>query len=186
MPTLQTCDFNHPPPQLSTGLSAHSFPHDPTNFEAQLASVPTLQICDFNHPSEKPVEDLLSATQDLMNIDNLIRFPSDIDEALLELPLKNPVPNPADESSSCHSAPLPLAEVSIPILQEGIPTIQVASAPAQLGLIMPQSDELNNNKVPVSSPNLPAPVRKRGTAADSESVKAMKAQIRDEQRKKQQ
>ena len=49
------------------------------------------------------MEDLLSATQDLMNIDNLIRFPSDIDEALLELPLKNPVPNPADESSSCHS-----------------------------------------------------------------------------------
>ena len=69
----------------------------------QLASVPTLQICDFNHPSEKPVEDLLSATQDMMNIDNLIRFPSDIDEALLELPLKNPVPNPADESSSHHS-----------------------------------------------------------------------------------
>ena len=121
-----------------------------------------------------------------MNIDNLIRFPSDIDEALLELPLKNPIPNPADESSSCHSAPLPLAEVSIPILQEGIPTIQVASAPAQLGLIMPQSDELNNNKVPVSSPNLPAPVRKRGTPTDSESVKAMNAQIRDEQRKKQQ
>ena len=119
MPTLQTCDFNHPPPQLSTGLSAHSFPHDPTNFEAQLASVPTLQICDFNHPTEKPVEDLLSAPQDLMNIDNLIRFPSDFDEALLELPLKNPVPNPADESSSYHSTPLPLAEVSIPILQEG-------------------------------------------------------------------
>ena len=94
-----------------------------------------------------------------MNIDNLIRFPSDFDEALLELPLKNPVPNTADESSSCHSAPLPLAEVSI--LQEGIPTIQVASAPAQLGLIMPQSDEMNNNRVPVSSPNLPAPVRKR-------------------------
>ena len=124
------------------------------------------------------MEDLLSATQDLMNIDNLIRFPSDIDEALLELPLKNPVPNPADESSSCHSAPLlPLAEVSIPILQEGIPTIQVASAPAQLGLIMPQSDELNNNKVPVSSPNLPAPERKRGRPADSESVNAIKAQM---------
>ena len=50
----------------------------------------------------------------------------------------------------------------------------------------PKSDELNNNKVPVSSPNLPAPVRKRGTPTDSESVKAMKAQIRDEQRKKQQ
>ena len=78
MPTLQTCDFNHPPPQLPTGLSAHSFPHDPTNFEVQLASVPTLQTCDFNHLTEKPVEDLLSATQDLMNIDNIIRFPSDI------------------------------------------------------------------------------------------------------------
>ena len=126
----------------------------------------------------------IQGLQNLMNIDNPIRFPSDFNEALLELPLKKPVPNPADESSSCHSAPLPLAEVSIPILQEGIPTIQVASAPAQLGLIMPQSDELNNNKVPVSSPNLPAPVRKRGRPADSESVKAMKAQIRNEKEKK--
>ena len=89
----------------------------------------------------------IQGLQNLMNIDNLIRFPSDFDEALLELPLKNPVPNPADESSSCHSTPLPLAEVSISKLQEGILTIQVASAPAQLGLIMPQSDELNNKKM---------------------------------------
>ena len=92
-------------------------------------------------------------------------------------------PQTLKSKSYCHSTPLPLAEVSIPILQEGIPTIQVASAPALLGLIMPQSDKLNNNKVPVSSPNLPAPVRKRRRPADSE---AMKAQIRDEQRKKQQ
>ena len=49
---------------------------------------------------------------------------------------------------------------------------------------MPQSDEMNNNRVPVSSPNLPAPVRKRGRPADSESVKAMKAQIRNEKEKK--
>ena len=147
MPTLQICDFNHPAPQLPTRLSARTFPHEPTNFEVQLASVPTLQICDFNHPTTKPVEDLLRAPQDLMNIDNLL-----------------------------------LAEMSIPMLQEGIPTIQVASAPRQLGLIMPQSEELNNNQVPVSSPNLPAPVKKRGRPAE----KAMKAQIRDEQRKKQQ
>ena len=80
------------------------------------------------------MEDLLSAPQVLINIDNLISFPSDFDEALLELLMKNPVLNPADESLSCHSTPLlPLAEVSISILQEGIPTIQVASAPAQLG-----------------------------------------------------
>ena len=46
---------------------------------------------------------------------------------------------------------------------------------------MSQSDELN--KVPISSPNLPVPVRKRGRPADSESVKAMKTQIRDEQKK---
>ena len=132
------------------------------------------------------MEDFLSAPQDLMNIDNLTRFPSDFDKSLLELPLKNLVPpNPADKSSSCHSAPLPLAEVSIPILQEGIPTIQVASAPAQLGLIMPQSDELNNKEMLVSSPNLPASMRKR-RPSESESVKAMKAQIRGEQRKKQQ
>ena len=49
---------------------------------------------------------------------------------------------------------------------------------------MPQSDELNNNKVPVSSPSLPAPVSKRGRPADSESVKAMKAQVRVEKGKK--
>ena len=127
------------------------------------------------------MEDLLSAPQDLINIDNFIRFPSDFDEALLELPLKNPVPNPADESSSCHSAPLlPLAEVSIPILQEGIPTIQVVPAPAQFGLNMPHSDELNNNEVQVSSPNLPASVKKRGRKPDSASMNAMKAQIRNE------
>ena len=48
---------------------------------------------------------------------------------------------------------------------------------------MPQSDELNNNKVPVSSLSLPAaaPVSKRGRPANSESVKAMQAKIRDEQ-----
>ena len=40
------------------------------------------------------------------------------------------------------------------------------------------------NKVPASSPNLPAPVRKRGRPANSESVNAMKAQIRDEKRNK--
>ena len=41
----------------------------------------------------------------------------------LEVPLKNPVPNPADD--------------------------QVASAPVQYGFIMTQSDEPNNNEVPV-------------------------------------
>ena len=83
--------------------------------------------------------------------------------------------------SPCRSVvPLPLAEVSIPILQEGIPTIQVVPAPAQFGLNMPHSDELNNNEVQVSSPNLPASVMKRGRKPDSASVKAMKAQVRNE------
>ena len=83
--------------------------------------------------------------------------------------------------SPCRSVvPLPLSEVSIPILQEGIPTIQVVPAPAQFGLNMPHSDELNNNEVQVSSPNLPASVMKRGRKPDSASVKAMQAQIGNE------
>ena len=49
----------------------------------------------------------IQGLQNLINNDNPIRFTSDFNEALLELPLKKPVPNPADESSSCHSAPLP-------------------------------------------------------------------------------
>ena len=44
---------------------------------------------------------------------------------------------------------------------------------------MPHSDELNNNEVQVSSPNLPVLVTKRGRKPDSTSVKAMKAQIRN-------
>ena len=37
------------------------------------------------------------------------------------------------QKASQTRAPLPLAELSIPILQEGIPTIQVVPAPAQFG-----------------------------------------------------
>ena len=66
------------------------------------------------------------------------------------------------------------------MVQEGITTIQVVPAPAQFGLNMPHSDELNNNEVQVSSPNLPASVKKRGRKPDSASMKAMKAQIRNE------
>ena len=54
----------------------------------------------------------------------------------LEVPLKNPVPNSADD--------------------------QVASAPVQYGFIMTQSDEPNNNEVPVTSPSLPARVLEEG------------------------
>ena len=64
------------------------------------------------------------------------------------------------------------------MLQEGITTIQVVPAPAQFGLNMPHSDELNNNEV--SSPNLPESVKKRGRKPDSASVKAMQAQIGNE------
>ena len=70
--------------------------------------------------------------------------------------------------------------MSIPTLQEGIPTIQVVPVPAQFGLNMPHSVELNNNEVQVSSPNLPASVKKRGRKPDFASMKAMKAQIRNE------
>ena len=70
--------------------------------------------------------------------------------------------------------------MSIPILQERILTFQVVPAPAQFGLNMPHSDELNNNEVQVSSPNLPASVKKRGRKPDFASMKAMKAQIRNE------
>ena len=84
------------------------------------------------------------------------------------------------QKASQTRAPLPLAELSIPILQEGIPTIQVVPAPAQFGLSMPQSDALNNNEVQVSSQNLPALMKKRGRKPGSTSVKAMKAQIRNE------
>ena len=57
-----------------------------------------------------------------MNLDEL--FARTIDpysDENLEVPLKNPVPNPADD--------------------------QVASAPVQYGFIMTQSDEPNNNEV---------------------------------------
>ena len=100
----------------------------------------------------------IQGLQDLMNIDNLIRVPSDFDEALLELPLKNPVPNPADD--------------------------QVASAPVQYGFIMTQSDEPNNNEVPVTSPSLPAPVKRRGRKKDSLELKAIKAQIKNDEKQK--
>ena len=87
-------------------------------------------------------------------------YAPDFDENLLEVPLKNLVPNPADESSSCHGTPL----------QEEIPT--------------PQSEELNNNLVPISSPSLAAPVKKRGRKKDSAEVRALRAQIRIEETRK--
>ena len=65
---------------------------------------------------------------DPVNLDEL--FAQTIDpysDENLEVPLKNPVPNPADD--------------------------QVASAPVQYGFIMTQSDEPNNNEVPVTSPS---------------------------------
>ena len=49
---------------------------------------------------------------------------------------------------------------------------------------MPQSEEVNNNTVAISSPSLPTPVKKRGRKADSEALKALKAQIRIEERRK--
>ena len=86
-----------------------------------------------------------------MNLDEL--FAQTIDpysDENLEVPLKNPVPNPAGD--------------------------QVASAPVQYGFIMTQSDEPNNNEVPVTSPSLPAPVKRRGRKEDSLELKAIKAQ----------
>ena len=76
----------------------------------------------------------------------------------LEVPLKNPVSNPADD--------------------------QVASAPVQYGFIMTQSDEPNTNEVPVTSPSLPAPVKRRGRKKDSLELKAIKAQIKNDEKQK--
>ena len=77
-----------------------------------------------------------------MNLDKLFaRTIEPYSDENLAVPLKNPVPNPADD--------------------------QVASAPVQYGFIMTQSDEPNNNKVPVTSPSLPAPEKRRGGKKDS-------------------
>ena len=105
----------------------------------------------------------LSSPQDPMNLEELIAqtVDPDFDESLFQVPQNNPAPNPTDESSSCHGAPF----------QEGIPT--------------PQSEEVNNNPVAISSPSLPTPVKgKRGRKADSEELKAMKAKIRSEEKRK--
>ena len=94
-----------------------------------------------------------------MNLDEL--FARTIDpysDENLEVPLKNPVPNPADD--------------------------QVASAPVQCGFIMTQSHEPNNNEVPVTSPSLPAPVKRRGRKKDSLELKAIKAQIKNDDKQK--
>ena len=99
------------------------------------------------------------AAQDPVNLDEL--FARTIDpysDENLEVPLKNPVPNPADD--------------------------QVASAPVQYGFIMTQSDEPNNNEVPVTSPSLPAPVKRRGRKKDSLELKAIKAQIKNDEKQK--
>ena len=73
---------------------------------------------------------------DPVNLDELFARTIDLySDENLEVPLKNPVPNPADD--------------------------QVASAPAQYGFIMTQSDQPNNNEVPVTSPSLPAPEKRR-------------------------
>ena len=96
---------------------------------------------------------------DPVNLDKL--FARTIDpysDENLEVPLKNPVPNPADD--------------------------QVASAPVQYGFIMTQSDEPNNNEVPVTSPSLPAPVKRRGRKKDSLELKAIKAQIKNDEKQK--
>ena len=61
---------------------------------------------------------------------------------------------------------------------------QVASAPVQYGFIMTQSDEPNNNGVPVTSPSLPAPVKRRGRKKDSLELKAIKAQIKNDEKQK--
>ena len=61
---------------------------------------------------------------------------------------------------------------------------QVASAPVQYGFIMTQSDEPNNNEVPVTSPSLPAPVKRRGRKKDSLELKAIKAQIKNDEKQK--
>ena len=94
-----------------------------------------------------------------MNLDELVARTIDpYSDENLEVPLKNPVPNPADD--------------------------QVASAPIQYGFIMTQSDEPNNNEVPVTSPSLPAPVKRRGRKKDSLELKAIKAQIKNDEKQK--
>ena len=49
---------------------------------------------------------------------------------------------------------------------------------------MPQREEVNNSAVPISSPSLPAQVKKRGRKKDSAEVRALKAQIRIEEKRK--
>ena len=56
--------------------------------------------------------------------------------------------------------------------------------PLQEGIPTHQSEELNSNAVPISSPRLPAPVKKRGRKKDPAEVRALKAQIRIEQTRK--
>ena len=97
--------------------------------------------------------------RDPVNLDEI--FARTIDpysDENLEDPLKNPVPNPADD--------------------------QVASAPVQYRFIMTQSDEPNNNEVPVTSPSLPAPVKRMGRKKDSLELKAIKAQIKNDKKQK--
>ena len=75
--------------------------------------------------------------RDPVNLDEI--FARTIDpysDENLEDPLKNPVPNPADD--------------------------QVASAPVQYGFIMTQSDEPNNNEVPVTQPKFASPSKEEG------------------------
>ena len=128
-----------------------SFPHYPTIYD--------LAFFDLNQPTEKLAEDLSSAAQDPVNLDELVARTIDpYSDENLEVPLKNPVPNPADD--------------------------QVASAPVQYGFIMTQSDEPNNNEVPVTSPSLPAPVKRRGRKKDSLELKAIKAQIKNDEKQK--
>ena len=153
VPTPQTFDFNQPTSQPPIGFSAQddSFQHDPTIYD--------LAFFDLNQPTEKLAEDLSSAAQDPVNLDELVARTIDpYSDENLEVPLKNPVPNPADD--------------------------QVASAPVQYGFIMTQSDEPNNNEVPVTSPSLPAPVKRRGRKKDSLELKAIKAQIKNDEKQK--
>ena len=162
---LPTSDQQQSQPEL--GAQAHTFPCEPTNFEAtqpfslSLGSVPTpldhtydLALFDINQPTEKLAEGLSSAAQETINLDDLCAqtINPPIDENL-QVPLMNPVPNPADNQVQCE-------------------------------FIMTQSDEPNNNEVPGTSKSLPAQVKKRGRKKDSPELKELKAQIKNDEKQK--
>ena len=82
MPTPQTFDFNQPTSQPPIGFSAQddSFQHDPTIYD--------LAFFDLNQPTEKLAEDLSSAAQDPVNLDELVARTIDPNsDENLEIPL---------------------------------------------------------------------------------------------------